>query len=133
VFMPEIDWMKVVCTPFTYIKLDNGMTVAYGHHNLDPSLKAGSRVEAGQQIGTSGTANSVPHLHFETWGGKPHQSPLYDPRQVFGWNKNNLPRGGQGARTNPPMAVPQIPDRHHPLLGASGGLPPTPPIHGTAL
>jgi murein DD-endopeptidase MepM/ murein hydrolase activator NlpD len=87
---------------FTYIKLDNGMTVAYGHHQLDPNLKAGSRVEAGQQIGTSGTANSVPHLHFETWGGKPHQSPLYDPRQVFGWNRNNLPRGGQGARTNPP-------------------------------
>jgi murein DD-endopeptidase MepM/ murein hydrolase activator NlpD len=86
---------------FTYIKLDNGMTVAYGHHNLDPNLKAGSRVEAGQQIGTSGTANSVPHLHFETWAGKPHQSNLYDPRQVFGWSKNNLPRGGQGARTNP--------------------------------
>jgi murein DD-endopeptidase MepM/ murein hydrolase activator NlpD len=78
------------------------MTVAYGHHHLDPNLKAGSRVEAGQQIGISGIANSVPHLHFETWGGKPHQSNLYDPRQVFGWNRNNLPRGGQGARTNPP-------------------------------
>jgi hypothetical protein len=33
---------------------------------------------------------------------KPHQSNLYDPRQVFGQNKNNLPRSGQGARTNPP-------------------------------
>jgi murein DD-endopeptidase MepM/ murein hydrolase activator NlpD len=87
---------------FTYVKLDNGMTVAYGHHQLDPNLKAGSRVEAGQQIGTSGTANSVPHLHFETWGGDPHRSQLYDPRQVYGWNRNNLPRGGQGARTNPP-------------------------------
>jgi murein DD-endopeptidase MepM/ murein hydrolase activator NlpD len=73
---------------FAHIKLDNGMTVAYGHHQLDPSLQAGSRVEAGQQIGTSGTANSVPHLHFEAWQGEPHRSQLLNPTQVFGWNKN---------------------------------------------
>jgi murein DD-endopeptidase MepM/ murein hydrolase activator NlpD len=86
---------------FAHIKLDNAMTVAYGHHQLDPSLQAGSRVEAGQQIGTSGTANSVPHLHFETLQGEPHRSQLLNPTQVFGWNKSNLPRGGQTARTTP--------------------------------
>ena len=62
----------------TYIKLDNGMTIAYMHHALDPNLKEGSRVIAGQKIGTSGTANNVPHLHFETWEGDPHRSRLLD-------------------------------------------------------
>jgi hypothetical protein len=64
---------------FAHIKFDNGMTVA----NL------GCEVEAGQQIGTSGKTNSEPHLHFETWPGEPHRSKLFDPTQVFGWNKNN--------------------------------------------
>ena len=90
----------------TYLRLDNGMTVAYMHHHLNANLKTGSRVAAGQQIGTSGRAAGVNHLHFETWAGAPHRSRLLDPRQVYHWDKTHLPRGGtsQGKTVAPPAA-----------------------------
>jgi murein DD-endopeptidase MepM/ murein hydrolase activator NlpD len=82
---------------------DDGTWSYYMHGDLDPSLKKGSRVKGGQVIGKTGRANSVDHLHFEMHG--PHGE-LYEPSQYFGWDKKNLPRGGQVARTSKVPAPP---------------------------
>ena len=42
----------------------------YGHLTT-VSVKAGDRVRKGQTIGTSGSANGVPHLHIGQQFGKP--------------------------------------------------------------
>lgn len=78
----------------TTVRLDDGRVVRYMHHNLDPNLKVGSTLEAGQPIGTSGTAAGVDHLHFEIWRGKTGPGgQLLDPEREFGWKR------GPGGRT----------------------------------
>ena len=42
----------------------------YGHLST-VSVKAGDRVRKGQTIGTSGSANGVPHLHIGQQSGTP--------------------------------------------------------------
>jgi murein DD-endopeptidase MepM/ murein hydrolase activator NlpD len=74
--------------------------------------KVGDRVHGGQQIGTSGTANGVAHLHLERWFGPPNarNSRLLDPMREHGWERRQaLPRGGQPARTNQNQPSPQTP------------------------
>lgn len=50
-----------------YIRHDNGYVTRYGHMLEPPSVRAGQRVEGGQQIGKVGSTgrSSGPHLHFE--------------------------------------------------------------------
>jgi len=65
--------------------------------------KVGDKVRGGQQIGTSGVANGVPHLHYELWRGPPGSrgSQLLDPMKTHGWDRRRaLPRGAEPARTN---------------------------------
>jgi peptidoglycan hydrolase-like protein with peptidoglycan-binding domain len=91
-------------TKITTIKHDDG-TYSTFMHLSERFGKIGDRVKGGQQIGKSGTANGVEHLHFERWSGPPirgtkgWQQVVKDPVKEFGWDKKNLPRGGQPART----------------------------------
>jgi murein DD-endopeptidase MepM/ murein hydrolase activator NlpD len=51
------------------IKADSGQMYFYAHGAA--SVKVGQHVSAGQQIGTSGSANGVAHLHFAVMNGSP--------------------------------------------------------------
>ena len=68
-------------------------------HMRDRYGKIGDTVRGGQQIGTSGTANGVAHLHYEYWYGQPgaRGSRVLNPMREFGWTRQ---RGGgsQGGR-----------------------------------
>jgi murein DD-endopeptidase MepM/ murein hydrolase activator NlpD len=56
------------------IRGDHGNSYFYAHGAS--SVKAGQRVRRGQSLGTTGSANGVPHLHFGVQHG--------DPRQIIG-------------------------------------------------
>jgi murein DD-endopeptidase MepM/ murein hydrolase activator NlpD len=56
------------------IRGDHGNSYFYAHGAS--SVKAGDRVRRGQSLGTTGSANGVPHLHFGVQHG--------DPRQIIG-------------------------------------------------
>jgi murein DD-endopeptidase MepM/ murein hydrolase activator NlpD len=56
------------------IRGDHGNSYFYAHGAS--SVQAGQRVRRGQSIGTTGSANGVPHLHFGVQHG--------DPRQIIG-------------------------------------------------
>ncbi len=62
-----------------------------------PGVSEGDVVKGGQKIGASGSANGSDHLHYEMWKGAPGQqgSELINPREVYGWGKENLPKGGR--------------------------------------
>lgn len=48
------------------VRYDSGETGTYGHINLNPGMRIGARLQAGQQIGTtSNTPGYQPHLHYE--------------------------------------------------------------------
>lgn len=66
-----------------YLKDKDGEEYAYLHLE-DYSVKAGDRVRGGQEIGKSGAANSVPHLHLAT--------KKKDPRAVL----SNAGKAGKG-------------------------------------
>jgi murein DD-endopeptidase MepM/ murein hydrolase activator NlpD len=107
----------------TTIQLDNGRFVRYMHHSLDPNLKVGDRVSGGQQIGTSGRANGVDHLHFDIWTGNPRVrgSRLVDPEVEFGWDRRHQPGGGPtagvpGARPVGPRGPSDIPKFGKPAI-----------------
>jgi len=93
----------------TVIKLDHGdgnFYVVYMHNGMLPG-KVGAHVQAGEQIGVTGIANGVPHVHVEVWYGRPWRagSIRYDPMKVFGWTPGkggNLPVGG--ALVHPELA-----------------------------
>jgi murein DD-endopeptidase MepM/ murein hydrolase activator NlpD len=91
----------------TTIRLDDGRYVRIMHHHLDPNLKPGDRVEAGQVLGKSGVANQVPHLHLELWSGEPGRSQLLDPAREFGWDKGHLPIGGAVVGKENDLRIPE--------------------------
>lgn len=66
-----------------YLKDKDGEEYAYMHLE-DYSVKAGDRIRGGQEIGKSGAANSVPHLHLATKKN--------DPRAVL----SNAGKAGKG-------------------------------------
>jgi len=76
--------------PTLTIKHPDGTYSRYLHMK-ENSYKVGDSVKGGQQVGTSGSANGVDHLHFERWNQKPNGSGvgLIDPRTEFGWDSKN--------------------------------------------
>jgi len=102
-------------------------------HMSGIAVKEGQPVTGGKPIGLSGSANSVPHLHFEVWYGKPNGagSRLLSPRKIFGWDKTHMPQGGARAdernETTPSNEPPKKMDmdtiKGHPFLGKIGQLP----------
>lgn len=56
-----------------YLRDKNGEEYSYMHLE-EYNVKAGQKVKAGQVIGASGAANSVPHLHFAQKNGDPVQT-----------------------------------------------------------
>lgn len=107
--------------PTITIKHPDGTYSRYLHmHGID--MKVGDKVQGGQQIGTSGSANHVPHLHFERWTRKPNRAGigLIDPRQEFGWDrKGRKIQGGkpiEGEKQEPqekasePPVTPKAPE-----------------------
>jgi murein DD-endopeptidase MepM/ murein hydrolase activator NlpD len=56
------------------VRGDHGNSYFYAHGAS--SVKPGERVRRGQSVGTTGSANGVPHLHFSVQHG--------DPRQIIG-------------------------------------------------
>ena len=87
----------------TTIKLDDGRIVRYMHHKLDPNLKEGQRVTPGQAIGTSGSANGVPHLHYDI--KRPGQAGYLDPEREHGWRRGKDGASPQGGQTSPSGGV----------------------------
>jgi hypothetical protein len=87
----------------TKIRWKDGSYSLYMHHSaLMGGLKAGDKVSRGQQIAMSGIANGVAHLHFEHNVPNGHGGfTRVSPRAYFGWNKSNLPIGGQLAPNSP--------------------------------
>ena len=82
----------------TRLNWDDGTWSYYMHHALNPDLKPGMRVAGGQQLGTSGTANGLPHLHFEMHD---RNNRAMSPRGYFGWDRNHLPHGGAISPNSP--------------------------------
>jgi len=81
-------------TPAVTIRHADGTYTRYLHLGR-VGVQAGDEVKGGQVIGASGQANGVPHLHFEMWRGAPNRGgTLLNPRQIYGWDSHNLPRGG---------------------------------------
>lgn len=83
-------------TPVVTIRHNDGTYTRYMHLS-GVSVNVGDVVKGGQGIGKSGSANGVSHLHFEAWNGMPNRpgSQMLNPRKIYGWNKENLPKGGQ--------------------------------------
>lgn len=83
-------------TPAVTVRHPDGTYSRYLHLG-EVQSKVGDEVKGGQQIGLSGRANGVAHLHYEMWRGRPNRagSQLLDPRQIHGWNRNNLPQAGR--------------------------------------
>ena len=97
------------------IKRDNGDVVAYYHlGGLDPKIRLGMRVQAGQQVGVSGNTPSEPmvkHLHL-SYGSADQQAARAARFQGKADNRSNSPfrpdqlqyafrRNGLGWRTDP--------------------------------
>lgn len=104
----------------TTIRLDDGRTVRYMHHRLDPRLKVGDRLAPGQPIGTSGTAAGVGHLHYEM---RDPQGRLMDPIKAHEWSRGRggrTPVGGQasGAPRSPGAPPPATAQPAPPSPGA---------------
>jgi TP901 family phage tail tape measure protein len=104
----------------TTIRLDDGRTVRYMHHKLDPRLKVGDRLTPGQPIGTSGTAAGVGHLHYEM---RDPQGRLMDPIKAHEWARGKggrTPVGGQasGAPAGPGAPPPATAQPAPPSPGA---------------
>ena len=97
------------------IKRDNGDVVAYYHlGGIDPKIRIGMRVQAGQQVGVSGNTPSesmVKHLHL-SYGSADQQAARAASFQGKADNRSNSPfrpdqlqyafrRNGLGWRTDP--------------------------------
>jgi murein DD-endopeptidase MepM/ murein hydrolase activator NlpD len=119
----------------TIIQSDTGEFYSvYMHHHIDPSL-IGKHVEAGQQIGTSGGANGVDHLHFEFWHGHPWRSgsQRYNPEQVFEWHRRGqMPKGGAYVHP-PPPPIETAPKPNPPQQPPAGNLKDVPAAKGDKL
>lgn len=87
----------------TTIRLDDGRIVRYMHHKLDPNLKEGQRVTPGQPIGSSGSANGVPHLHYDI--KRPGQAGYLDPEREHGWRRGREGVAPHGGLTSPSGGV----------------------------
>lgn len=93
------------------IKHSDGTYSRYLHMN-ENDVKVGDRVKGGQRVGSSGTANGVPHLHFERWSQPPNHEGvgLMNPRKEFGWGdgegKNKGVNIKGGTLVNPPKNKP---------------------------
>lgn len=74
--------------PTLTIEHPDGKSTRYLHMG-DNTTKVGDTVKGGQQVGTSGTANGVDHLHVERWAGQPGRGTLLNPRDEFGWGKGD--------------------------------------------
>lgn len=76
------------------IKRDNGDVVAYYHlGGLDPKIRVGMRVQAGQQVGVSGNTPSEPmvkHLHL-SYGSADQQAARAASFQGKADNRSNSP------------------------------------------
>ena len=111
----------------TRIYFDDGTSAYYMHHHLDPELAARlakgehPRIKGGQVLGTSGTAAGVGHLHFQLYDASGR---IISPRAYFGWNRSNLPKGGQTAITSPTQLQPVPIDKDKLPLVSPGPVPP---------
>lgn len=83
-------------TPVVTIRHNDGTYTRYMHLS-SVSVNVGDTVKGGVGIGKSGSANGVAHLHFEAWNGMPNRpgSEMLNPRRIYGWGRENLPKGGQ--------------------------------------
>jgi murein DD-endopeptidase MepM/ murein hydrolase activator NlpD len=54
------------------VRLKNGQRLFFTHL-MDAKVKPGQKLKGGQVIGSSGSANGVPHLHFGVEQGDPHR------------------------------------------------------------
>lgn len=71
----SVQWLPAMNT-VVIIDHGNGVRTVYG--NLDKaSVRAGSRVSAGQTIGTSGETLSGAFVHFELWRGAERLDPTF--------------------------------------------------------
>ena len=115
--------------PTVTIRNDDGTYSRYLHMGKRFG-NVGDRVRGGQQIGTSGSANGTPHLHYELWYGPPGSrgSRLLDPMKTHGWDRRRaLPRGAEPARTNTGTQAPQTPPKPPPPP-ATTQQQPAPPV-----
>lgn len=111
----------------TTIRLDDGRTVKYMHHQLDPNLKVGDRLRAGQPIGKSGVAAGVPHLHYEM---RDPSGRLMDPIREHQWSRGRGGRTPTGGQASEPGAAQKQREAAPPPTDAPPTTAATPPTTG---
>jgi murein DD-endopeptidase MepM/ murein hydrolase activator NlpD len=119
--------------PTMTIEHPDGKSTRYLHMG-DNSVKVGDTVKGGQQVGTSGSANGVDHLHVERWAGRPGNGTLLNPRDEFGWGRGDrvqIVGGSQttGGQPNTQVASNTTPNRA-PSTGTPSGASPAAPSGG---